>query len=55
MNKDDLPRCDKCIQRQTRRSEKHEGCASYCTILNRDVSQSSFGRNSPRDCPLRTL
>lgn len=53
MNKNDLPRCDTCSQCQRRKSEKHEGCADYCRILNRDVSQSTFGRNSPRVCPLR--
>lgn len=53
MDKNNLPRCDMCSQCQKRKSEKRDGCADYCRVLNRDVSQSAFGRNSPRDCPYR--
>lgn len=53
MNKNDLPRCDKCIYSQHGKSKKHDGYTSYCELLNRDVGQSAFGRNSPRECPLR--
>ena len=53
MNKDSLPRCDTCNQREKRKNEKRDGYTSYCELLNRDVGQSAFGRNSPRECPLR--
>lgn len=48
-----LPRCDNCIHSQHVKSKKHDGYTSYCELLNRDVGQSAFGRNSPRECPLR--
>lgn len=52
--KQDLPACDRCEDCVWDRSKKHNGMTYYCPLLdNRDIGQSHFGHNSPRDCPKR--
>lgn len=50
MNKG-MPRCDKCEDRINKRISGEN--RDYCIILDRDVTQSVFGLNSPRVCPKR--
>jgi hypothetical protein len=48
-----IPRCDKCENCYLDKSKKHDGATNYCKLTGRDVGQSHFGMNSPRDCPMR--
>ena len=50
MNKG-MTRCDRCEDRVNKTTDK--GHRDYCIILDRDVTQSVFGLNSPRGCPKR--
>lgn len=54
MNKENMPRCDKCNYCYIDKSLKYkDSITTYCKLIKRDVGQSHFGRNSPRCCPLR--
>lgn len=54
MKASNLPACDRCEDCVKDRSKKHDGITYYCPLLgNRDIGQSHFGNNSPRDCPKR--
>jgi hypothetical protein len=44
-----FPMCHKCEECEFMK-ERH---TDICKILNRDVGQSVFGRNSPKCCPKR--
>lgn len=48
-----IPRCDKCDCLEKRKRRDGQGIESWCPQVQRDVKQSVFGRNSPRDCPGR--
>ena len=49
-----VPRCDRCDSMTRVRSErKGEGMRDCCGLTGRDVTQSCFGMNSPKDCPKR--
>lgn len=50
----DIPRCDKCGYVEYRKRKDGQGMESWCPQVKRDVKQSVFGRNSPRDCPRRS-
>lgn len=52
-NSTGLPQCDKCDELHEGKSKKHDGDTFYCRRTGRDVVQSWFGHNSPKDCPLR--
>ena len=51
--KTEMPRCDRCDSCMYNKSHKHSGYTFYCTISEKDVGQSHFGMNSPKDCPKR--
>lgn len=49
-----IPRCDKCNECYHAKSQKHkDSWTEYCKLTGRDVGQSVFGMNSPRNCPRR--
>ena len=49
-----LPRCDKCEACMLAKSIKHPGNTYYCNLTGRDVGQSHFGKNSPKNCPKKS-
>lgn len=49
-----LPRCDKCEACILAKSIKHPGNTYYCNLTGRDVGQSHFGKNSPKNCPKKS-
>ena len=49
----EVPRCDKCEYTIERNNHDGNGVRVYCKFSSRDVTQSHFGKNSPKVCPLR--
>lgn len=54
----DEPRCDICPATSLNRideNDKYKGVYTNCKMLNKNVTASAFGKNSPKNCPLRPI
>lgn len=52
-NTNQTPKCTTCDECYKDWSKKHDGTTHFCKLTGKDVGQSHFGLNSPKDCPKR--